>query len=127
VRPIDAPEALLLRDSLPGVSPFVTVVLPAAILGLAYTLARRELALYRAAAWCGAWSGSACWWRTAGAASLYLGAIVGEVAVLLLLPVVDMWATARMVKMVKAARARRSATGRGASDPRTGSSPDRPR
>ena len=65
--------------------------------------------------------------RTAGAASLYLGAIVGEVAVLLLLPVVDMWATARMVKMVKAARARRSATGRGASDPRTGSSPDRPR
>lgn len=103
-------------------SPIVTIALPAFILGLAYTLARRELKLYRVAGELG--SGLFVYSRgrlvrrltgiailvalgltfaalgiipprSAGAANAYLAAILGELGALFVLPIWDLVETAR--------------------------------
>jgi hypothetical protein len=130
------------------VSPLVTIVVPALLLGLAYVLARREWKQYRAAGEIGSdlfvYGRGRLVRRLIGigvlaalgltlftmgivppsspkGATVYLGVIVGEVALLVILPIVDLvetGRTARPGKGVSHSEARR---------PRTRTPPDLPR
>jgi hypothetical protein len=107
------------------VDPLVSIVVPAALFALAYLLARRELRQYRAAAEIGSdlfvysrgrlvrrligvgllvllggtlaalglWPAA-----TAAGLSLYLAALATEVLCLVVLPLVDLWETARTAR-----------------------------
>jgi hypothetical protein len=129
-------------------SPLVTIVVPAVCLGLAYVLGRREWKLYHAAAEIGSdlfvYSRGRLFRRMGGVvvlaalgltfvalgvapprsptgADVYLGLIVGEVAVLIVLPIWDLLETSRT------ARPGQGITDRGAARPRTRRPPDPPR
>ena len=131
-----------------SLSPIVTIVVPALLIGLAYVLARREWKQYRAAGEIGSdlfvYGKGRLIRRMIGigvlgglgvtlflmgllppsspkGATVYLSVIVGEVALLVILPIVDLIETGRT------ARPGKGITHSEGRRPRTRTPPDRPR
>jgi hypothetical protein len=137
-----------------ALSPIVTIVVPALLLGLSYVLARREWKQYRAANEIGSdlfvYGKGRLVRRLIGigvlaalgftlfamgllppssprGATVYLSVIVGEVALLVILPIVDLIETGRSARPGKGIRHADSISRSEARRPRTRTPPDRPR